>query len=1039
MSDATDENAPADLKADAATVRKWLGADETGEIKRAQHEKFARGFERYLMEGVAPSRALAKVFAQFKDWLTKIYQTVAKLKSPINDDIRAVFDRMLSSTPERVVIAPELERGKGFADIHEADAEHTPPEKAAPVADNVRSEYTTIAKEKVPDVAAKFPDAAAAETGGEPPADANPPGGADGAEPVAGGHGAVAEPGALGAGGNEAPGEGGGIRGTAGEGSRSTARGSRTDEPAGPNEPFGTPETDLVDKAGNIRLDNLGTPEDVNEVIRQTAADNGDFLGARRGVISDAQALDLADALGMDAGTLNLRKIGEAFNAEQIIAARKLLIQSATSVRDLAAKAVDGSDADVMAYAEAAARHRMIQEQVSGITAEAGRALRAFRALEGSKQAAAIGDIVQDATGRTLFQLRSIARKVANLDTPGQISKFERDAQRSGVFDWIQSVFINALISGPLTHAGYTAAGEIFALFRAVGETGASAAVGKLREIAGLGEQEYAHIAEMPHQLYGMLRGGRSGVKAAWQAIKANHVVLPEEVVRQRNLPDTTGQTVNPRETIPNPTIAGVKVPVGAVLESPGRLVAALHSFNWTTFYSQSIAGQAFRHAMKEKLEGRAFADRVAELTQSPTDQMIEEASMDANGGALMQRPAYDSMMGLVSRLTNYGFKVPDLPLPGGKSIPMGTLRPLKYIDPFVQIQANIQKAAFGRGTPLALFSQTVRDDLSMKNGGAAFDRTAGRIIAGTGFMIAAGGLAAEGLLNHSGPSEPKQAREWQRIHGLPHGLRIGDLTYDVLRLGNLGLQMSVAADLYHAASQIGKEDASKVSSDLVYAFAQNIVDESSMRGPAQIMRAIDDHDRYGAAWIRNFVSSAGPFSVGLGQVARQIDPYSRQARTTMDAIKAKIPFVSETLMPRRDVWGEPAPNRGWFGTYNQKVLADPVDEALYSLGIYPGQPTRNIRGVELTDQQYDDFSRISGRMAKMRLDAMVRQPGWSSLPAGIRTEQVNSIVSKSREGARSLIMMESVGSENDIVKKAIEAKSAYVHGGKEARAEALK
>lgn len=62
-----------------------------------QHETFARSFEAYLMEGRAPSAALASVFRNFKSWLVRIYKTVAGLRVPINDEIRGVFDRMVAS------------------------------------------------------------------------------------------------------------------------------------------------------------------------------------------------------------------------------------------------------------------------------------------------------------------------------------------------------------------------------------------------------------------------------------------------------------------------------------------------------------------------------------------------------------------------------------------------------------------------------------------------------------------------------------------------------------------------------------------------------------------------------------------------------------------------------------------------------------------------------------------------------------------------------------------------------------------------------
>lgn len=95
--DAVHEAAPEAFKQDAATIAKWLGADDLSTLTTEQHEKFARGFETYLMEGRAPSGALAGAFRKFKSWLTRIYKSVAALNAPINGEIRAVFDRMVAS------------------------------------------------------------------------------------------------------------------------------------------------------------------------------------------------------------------------------------------------------------------------------------------------------------------------------------------------------------------------------------------------------------------------------------------------------------------------------------------------------------------------------------------------------------------------------------------------------------------------------------------------------------------------------------------------------------------------------------------------------------------------------------------------------------------------------------------------------------------------------------------------------------------------------------------------------------------------------
>jgi hypothetical protein len=67
------------------------------EIPVEAHELFARGFERYVMEGKAPSAELRGAFAAFRSWLLRIYQVVENLRSPITPDVREVFSRMLAT------------------------------------------------------------------------------------------------------------------------------------------------------------------------------------------------------------------------------------------------------------------------------------------------------------------------------------------------------------------------------------------------------------------------------------------------------------------------------------------------------------------------------------------------------------------------------------------------------------------------------------------------------------------------------------------------------------------------------------------------------------------------------------------------------------------------------------------------------------------------------------------------------------------------------------------------------------------------------
>jgi len=60
---------------DLRILEDWSGVKD-GKWERMHEEDFARGFEKYLSEGKAPSEELKTVFEQFKQWIVDIYRSV---------------------------------------------------------------------------------------------------------------------------------------------------------------------------------------------------------------------------------------------------------------------------------------------------------------------------------------------------------------------------------------------------------------------------------------------------------------------------------------------------------------------------------------------------------------------------------------------------------------------------------------------------------------------------------------------------------------------------------------------------------------------------------------------------------------------------------------------------------------------------------------------------------------------------------------------------------------------------------------------------
>lgn len=100
-SDATAENAPEQIRNDWQVVQDWFAKAgfpvEDGTIPTDAHEMWARGIERYFMEGKAPSSALRAAFEAFKGWLLRIYQVAGNLRTPLTNEVRGVMDRLIAT------------------------------------------------------------------------------------------------------------------------------------------------------------------------------------------------------------------------------------------------------------------------------------------------------------------------------------------------------------------------------------------------------------------------------------------------------------------------------------------------------------------------------------------------------------------------------------------------------------------------------------------------------------------------------------------------------------------------------------------------------------------------------------------------------------------------------------------------------------------------------------------------------------------------------------------------------------------------------
>ncbi len=754
---------------------------------------------------------------------------------------------------------------------------------------------------------------------------------------------------------------------------------------------------EVVDKAGNINLKRIQAPEDVKAVIREAADQGNDFMEARRGEIPLKQTEELANALGMTPEELTKRKVGESFNAEEAVAARNLLVQSATNVRDLAAKAAGGADKDVLAFQEAMTKHLAIQEQVAGMTAEAGRALSAFRIeAKATGEAQDLGAIIQQMGGRDA--VNDIARKINELDTPEQVSQFLMDSRKAKFSDMIVEAWINNLLSGPQTHVSNVVSNTLVALM-SVPETTVAAAIGAGRRALGSAE-ESVYFGEAGARMFGIVQGAKDGVIAGWRTFKTEIPTAgPGKIETQR-----------PR-AIPSKkvTIAGKEFEIGGKqIRLPGRALMAEDEVFKAIAYRQELNAIAYRQAVKEGLRGDAMAERIAEMVNRPTEQMTRKAKENADYQTFTKElgPTGKALMQFVNTH-------PSLRLP----------------FTFIRTPVNIMKYA-GERTPLAVLSKNVRAELKGELGPVVRDTQIARIATGSAILAATAGMAAEGLITGVGPKDPRQLAVMYATGWQPQSIRVGDTYYSYARLEPLAMLFGLGATTYELAEQMSDPEVDDVTMLLAASVAKNLTSKTWMKGPAEAMQAATDPERYGARWLQRTIGTVVPTAVA--QAAREEDPILRDVQSIFDSVRSRIPGQSQKLLPRRDIWGEPIKREGSLGPdmlspiYTRRLTEDRVSQELLALKIWPAPLQKRIRGVDLKPDVYDQYQMVAGRLTKHILDGMVKQEGWDSLPEFARKEMITKTITRTRETARTYILME----HPEIIDEAVKTRLKHITGG---------
>jgi hypothetical protein len=485
----------------------------------------------------------------------------------------------------------------------------------------------------------------------------------------------------------------------------------------------------------------INSPADIETALAQSTDHIQRNLDPRiSATISFDAQKQLASELGMTVEELLSRKSGQAFNAEQAIAARAFLNDSGLYAVKAARNAVVDKSLEPE-MGRAIARHQEILTAVKGMTAEAGRALGSFNIhdLPASRLAEAMSKLSEPARAKAAELLSKL-----DTDNPRQVNDFIEKITPNSTADKLFEFYRNARLSGPQV-----------AIYKGLSEASMVALETTKKLVAsGLSKDRYAAEA------YWFAKG-------AIDALQHTKDILTDEFTLA-DAPEFEKVAAGHQQAI--------KGIAGDIIRFPSTLLSRQANLAYVLNYKGELNAQAARIALKEGLSGAELAARQEWLTQNPTKAMTDAAHQ----------------MGLHNTFQRDLGKFGKSALSTLDKDPTGIFR---YIYTFRKTPINLVKES-SYYSPYGLFKGALTGDIDLQAKGLV-----GSILASGVAYLAANGLVTGGGPVNAKQRETLEATGWQSyslklggryysyrkmeplgmmfalVSDAIHGMRIGDST----------------------------------------------------------------------------------------------------------------------------------------------------------------------------------------------------------------------------------------------------------------------
>jgi hypothetical protein len=430
--------------------------------------------------------------------------------------------------------------------------------------------------------------------------------------------------------------------------------------------------------------------------------------------------------------------------------------------------------------------------------------------------------------------------------------------------------WINAILSGPKTHIVNITSN----LLNTVARPFEKALGGNLREGAA--------------EFMGMARGIKDSIAMAARSGYMEEAILDARATQFEGM----GKAISAQNLgVPKGAMGTAVDWLGKAIRLPTRMLLTSDEFFKQLNYRASVYSKATREGLERNLEGKQLAEYIETRFASAFDGTGKGLDEGALAEARIATFTEDLLPGsFANALQGVTKKHPAA----------------RLILPFVKTPTNIVKQLGWRTPGLNMLMKSFRAELAAGGGRAAAAR--GKFVTGGVIWSGAALLAYEGKITGRGPTDPEEKAALLATGWRPYAIKTEDGTYyEYGRLDPFGMAFGLAADFAEARGYLNDDDAGDVALAMGTAMLSNLSSKTYLRGVTEALDAISQpKDRFEKWWQARVGSYVPSGAKQIAGVLGQGDDTMREVRTTLDAIMARTPGLSDNLPPKRNILGEP-------------------------------------------------------------------------------------------------------------------------------------